>query len=314
MSLLERMEIFKGIYALKMKPIEISKKLNRSASTITREIKFGMSSGTYNPFESEYRHLVQRKNQCPKLKIDFTLWKEIKPKLELKWSPEQISDFLKESSIGTVSPKTIYNYVNFHMKGELKKLALTQFRQKGKKRKAPGTKESRGQLRDITLIDQRPKEVDSRDVPGHWEGDLIIGKNHKSALAVTVERKTRFVQIDLLTKYDAFSVRKVIERRFKKLEPELRKTITFDQGKENAQHQELSKNLKLDVYFCHPASPWEKGTCENTNFLIRDFLDGEDDFRKFDQKHFSKIANWLNERPRKTLGFKTPKQMFNFLR
>lgn len=314
MTLQERMEIFKGLHMLKLRPSTIAKKLGRRPSTVTREILRSRVDGFYNPFLAEIAHIRQRSHQVPKLKISPALWREIKPKLELRWSPEQISSYLYSEGMESVSGKTIYNYVNFHMKGELKKLALKDFRQKGKKRRAPGIKENRGKLPNMTLIDQRPKEVDSRDLPGHWEGDLIIGKNHQSALVVTVERKTRFVQIDLLTKYDALSVRKKIEMRFKKIAPRLRKSLTLDQGKENAQHQELSKNLKLDVYFCHPASPWEKGTCENTNFLIRDFLDGEKDFRKFNQQYFSKIARWLNERPRQTLGFISPEQAMENLR
>jgi transposase, IS30 family len=314
MTLLEKMEIFKGVYQVKLNPSKIALKLNRSLSSITREIRRGNENGEYNPFYSEFLHLKQRKNQSPKLKIDYSLWKEIKPKLELRWSPEQISKFLNKSKVGAVSAKTIYNYVNFHMKGELKKVALKEFRRRGKKRKSPNKQERRGQLIGMHLIDERPKEIDSRDVPGHWEGDLIIGKNHKSALVVTVERTTRFVQIDLLTKYDAYHVRQVIERRFKKLKPQLRRTLTLDQGKENAEHKKLSERMKMEVYFCHPASPWEKGTCENTNGLIRDFFDGENDFTKFEQSYFSKVARMLNDRPRQTLGFSTPKEQFNLLR
>ncbi len=314
LNLAERMEIFKGLYHLKMSPSKIAKKLNRSPSTITREIKKGSEDNEYNPFLSEYRHLDIRRQQCRKLRIDNKLWREIKPRLELRWSPEQISSYLADSRIGQVSAKTIYNYINFHMKGELKKLALKELRRKGKKRRAVGGKDGRGRLRNMTRIDERPKEIDSRDVPGHWEGDLIIGKKHKSALCVIVERKTRFVQIDLLEKYDATSVRKTIERRFKRIAPKLRKSLTVDQGKENAQHELLKQNLRLDVYFCHPAAPWEKGTCENTNYLIRDMIGDEDDFRKFDQRFYSTIARKLNERPRKTLGFKTPKESFNNLR
>jgi IS30 family transposase len=140
----------------------------------------------------------------------------------------------------------------------------------------------------MTLIDSRPAEINAREAPGHWEGDLIIGKDHKSAILVTVERKTRFVQMDLLESMDAWTVRKRVEKRFKKLEPEMRKSITFDQGKENSEHKELTENNAITVYFCHPHSPWEKGTCENTNYLIRDMLYSVDDFREL--THKCKIA------------------------
>jgi transposase, IS30 family len=314
MCLSERMEIFKGLYQLRMNPAAIAMKLNRSVSTITREIAHGRDGDDYNPFYAECIHLRQRIKQSPKKKIDANLWKHIKNKLELRWAPEQIARFLSESRIGSVSGKTIYNYINFHLKGELKKLALREFRRRGKGRRSSLQTDGRGKLKNLCLIDERPKEVESRDIPGHWEGDLIIGKNHKSALAVIVERKSRFVQIDLLLKYDAHSVRRVFEKRSRKLEPMLRKTLTLDQGRENAEHGKLKERLNIDVYFCHPASPWQKGTCENTNGLIRDFLDGEKDFRKFDQRYFSRIATLLNERPRKTLGFRTPLETMENLR
>jgi IS30 family transposase len=174
----------------------------------------------------------------------------IKPKLESRWSPDQIAKWLKNHyPEHSVSGKTIYNYLNFHMRGELKKLTLKDLRQHGKKRKASNSDEKRGKLKDITLIDERPPEINARIVHGHWEGDLIIGKDHKSALCVIVERKTRYIQLDLLRSYDAKTVRKTIERRFKRIEPQLRQSITFDQGKENGEHKELSDNLKIDVYF-----------------------------------------------------------------
>jgi IS30 family transposase len=130
----------------------------------------------------------------------------------------------------------------------------------------------------------------------------------------SVRRQTRFVQIDLLTSYDAKTVRKTIERLFKRLEPQLRKSITFDQGKENSEHKDLSENLKIDVYFCHPSSPWKKGTCENTNGLIRDMLWQVEDYRTLNQYQIGRVAGLLNERPRKTLGYRTPKETIANLR
>ncbi len=136
----------------------------------------------------------------------------------------------------------------------------------------------------------RPPEVEDREVPGHWEGDLIIGKDHKSAICIIVERQTRYIQMDLLLKYDAATVRKTIERRFKWIEPHLRKTLTLDQGKGNSEHKQLAKRAKIDVFFCHPHSPWEKATCENTNGLICDMLYEIDDFRNIDQYYVGRIA------------------------
>jgi transposase, IS30 family len=146
------------------------------------------------------------------------------------------------------------------------------------------------------------------------EKSLAIGKDHKSAICVIVERQTRYIQLDLLTKYDARTVRKTIEKRFRRIEPHLRKTLTLDQGKENSEHIRLAENLKIDVFFCHPHSPWEKGTCENTNGLIRDMLYEVDDFREIDQYYVGRIARLLNERPRESLGFRTPKESLAELR
>lgn len=207
-----RMEIFRLFHAEELNKTTIAEKLNRSPSTISREICKGKDSGSYNPFIAEYNHLKQRRYQCPKLKIDKESWKLIKPKLELRWSPNQIAEWLiRDYPTHRMSGKTIYNYIHFHIRGELKKLALKDLRQRGKKRKSSNVEEKRGKIKDMTLIDDRPVEVDSREVPGHWEGDLIIGKDHKSAICVIVERQTRYIQLDLLTKYEARTVRKTIE-------------------------------------------------------------------------------------------------------
>jgi transposase, IS30 family len=315
MTFYERMEIFQMYYARGLNKTSIAEKLNRSPSSISREITRGMDEGYYNPFLAEFDHLRQRRHQCPKLKVDKETWLKIKPKLESRWSPDQIAEWLKRDyPTHRMSGKTIYNYIHFHMRGELKKIALKDLRRRGKKRKSPNTEDKRGKIKDMTLIDDRPIEVGSREVPGHWEGDLIIGKDHKSAICVIVERQTRYVQLDLLMKYDAKTVRRTIEKRFRRIEPHLRKTLTLDQGKENSEHLKLAEKLKLDVFFCHPHSPWEKGTCENTNGLIRDMLYEVDDFREIDQYYVGRIARLLNERPRKTLGYKSPKEALAELR
>lgn len=294
----------------------IAAKLGVSQSTISRELKKGLDRKTYNPIRAQRETKIRSTTRIRSLKINEETWKVIDNHLSIHWSPFQIADFLhnsqKDDTVIPVSEKTIYNYLHFHMKGELQKLALQELRQKGKKRKQSG-EETRGILSNITLIDDRPMEINERTVPGHWEGDLIIGKDHKSALSVIVERQTRYVLIDRLESYTARDVRKSIEKRLSKIGPELLRSITFDQGKEMAEHETLARNIKMKVYFCHPRSPWEKGTCENTNFLIRDMLEGETDFRNLTQAQVSRIARLLNERPRQTLGMKTPKQSFELL-
>lgn len=294
----------------------IAAKLGFSQSAISREIRKGIDRGIYNPVLAQRKTNERARIRIHDLKINEPTWVVIENHLSIHWSPYQIADFLHQheerSKIVSVSEKTIYNYLHFHMKGELQKLALLELRQKGKQRRKKG-EETRGKLVNMTLIDGRPEEVEKRSVPGHWEGDLIIGKDHKSALSVIVERQTRYVLIDRLERYTAQDVRQSIEKRLRKIEPELLKSITYDQGKEMAEHEILARNIKMKVYFCHPHSPWEKGTCENTNFLIRDMLEEETDFRKLTQTQIARIARLLNERPRKTLGMKTPKEIFKQL-
>jgi IS30 family transposase len=312
----EREEIFRLRYEDRLFLREIGQKLHKDKSAISRELKRGTKNKLYNPITAEANHRRARKRQSPKLKMTDELWEMIKPRLEKRWSPEQIEEWLKkEYPYYPMSAKTIYNYIHFHMKGELKKAALGDLRQGGKKRrKNTETAQKRGKIREMTLIDERPEEVAGRVVGGHWEGDLIIGKGHKSALCVIVERKSRFVQIDLLETYDAPTVRKTIEKRFKRLAPELCKTITFDQGKENSEHKLFTERSGIKVYFCHPHSPWEKGTCENTNFLIRDLLGDVTDFRELNQLYISQITKKLNDRPRKTLDYRTPNEILFELR
>jgi IS30 family transposase len=310
-TLEEREEIFRLRYEERLFIREIGERLHKNKSSISRELKRGTRNKLYNPITAEANHRNARKRQCPKLKMTSEIWSVIKPKLEQRWSPEQIAQWLgKEYPCYRMGAKTIYNYIHFHMKGELKKVALEDLRQKGKKRRKNTEKgENRGKISEMTLIDQRPDEVEGRTIPGHWEGDLIIGKGHKSALCVIVERKSRFVQIDLLERHDAATVRKTIENRFRRLGEGLCKTITFDQGKENSEHKIFTGRTGIKVYFCHPHSPWEKGTCENTNFLIRDMLKGVMDFRELNQRSVSQIAKKLNDRPRKTLDFFTPNEV-----
>ena len=294
----------------------IAERVGVSQSTISRELKKGSDRGSYNPFlaQREYHYRAQRRR--PQLKIDCPTWNVIEHHLALRWSPYQIASFLRnqanDATVVVVSEKTIYNYLHFHMKGELQRLALEELRQKGKRRKKRN-EDTRGKLSNIRLIDDRPEDVNGRIVPGHWEGDLLIGKDHKSALSVIVELQTRYVMIDRLESYTAPEVRKSIEKRLKTLKPDLVKSITCDQGKEMAEHEMLARKIRMKVYFCHPHSPWEKGTCENTNFLIRDMLDGETDFRNLTQRQVTRVARLLNERPRQTLGMYTPKDKFKEL-
>jgi IS30 family transposase len=159
-------------------------------------------------------------------------------------------------------------------------------------------------------IEERPASVESRSVAGHWEGDLIMGKNHKTALGSIVERKTRTVILVKLKKKDATTVRKSFERELKTLPKQMKKTMTYDQGREMSEHKLFTANTKMKVYFCHPASPWERGTNENTNMLIRDYFPKGTDFDTISRKEIKRVQNELNERIRKSLNWESPKDVF----
>jgi len=162
-------------------------------------------------------------------------------------------------------------------------------------------------------IHERPKEVEDRIIPGHWEGDLIVGKDHKSAIGSIVERTTRTVILVPLKKRDAESVRKAFAKELKTLPEQMTLSMTYDRGKEMAEHKLFTEETKMQVYFCDSHSPWQRGTNENTNMLIRDFFPKQTDFSKFTRKEIKHVQKLLNERPRKTLDWHTPKERFKEL-
>ena len=194
---------------------------------------------------------------------------------------------------------------------ELKKLLISQLRQKrpyrGNVRRGA---DKRTTIKDPVRIDERPEEVKERLIPGHWEGDLIMGKDHASAIGTLNERSSRTVIIVHLKAKDATSVRKAFEKEFKSIPAQMKKSLTYDNGSEMAQHKLFTKNTKVDVYFAHPYSPWERPTNENSNGLIRDYFPKGTDFSKISEKRLKEVQNQLNERPRKVLDMCTPKEVF----
>ncbi len=249
-----------------------------------------------------------------KLLIDEQMLTLVKEKLRLRWSPKQISTWLKLNHTASVSAETIYHYIYLLPRGELKKELISYLRHRKPlrgSRKTEGRK--RGVIPDMISIEERPAEVADRTVPGHWEADLIIGKDHQSAIGTIVERQTRYVLIVHLKAKDAESVRIAFAKKLRQLPASLRKTFTYDQGKEMSQHKEFAISTGMKVYFCHPHSPWERGTCENTNMLIRGFFPKGTDFNTVSAQKVNWVQHALNERPRQTLGFKTPKEVLNKL-
>jgi IS30 family transposase len=299
---------------------EIAKQLCRSHSTISREVHVSRCMGKpYKAFQAqlEANTRASQRHHCRKLDHPG-LWKFVRERLTLRWSPTQISIMLiqefPDDPAMRVSHETIYTYIYLLPKGALKKELIRYLRQHKKLRKnRKRSTEQRGVIPDMISIDERPPEVADRSVPGHWEGDLLMGKNHQSALGSIVERTTRSLILVPLKAKDAMSVRKAFARELKSLPQQMKLSMTYDRGKEMTEHVLFTKHTNMKVYFCHPNSPWERGTNENTNMLIRDFFPKGTDFSKLLRKEIKHVQRLLNERPRKTLLWKTPKEAFNSL-
>lgn len=293
--------------------------MGRSRSTISRETKKGFKTNSYRAIQANNRAKRNaRKRRAGKRKIDKfkKLKKFIEKHIWLKWSPEQIAESLKieypTDMNMRISHESIYAYLYVKPKSHLKRELLRQFRQKHSrrfKRNARMTGITKD-LEDITSIDERPAEVESREIPGHWEGDLMIGRLRQSAIGTLVERKTRFLRIVRLKNRTSEEVTKQFEATFKKHPEQLRLSMTYDHGREMANHKALSKALNIKIYFAHKRSPWERGTNENTNGLIRQFFPKGTDFNKVSLKELRYAERLLNQRPRKTLGWKTPEEAF----
>lgn len=299
---------------------EIALLLSRSHTTISREVRRNGREGEYSPSRAE-SCTRQRFGQCGrKNKIDnnIQLFEEVFNKIFQKWSPEQISGYLKDKYDGNyqmqISHESIYKYIYAKATGELKKQLLKYFRQKGRKNKNRKlSHEKRGQIPDAVPIHQRPEEVEGRQVPGHWEGDLVMGKDHKTAIGVLVERTTRYVFLVPLKAKKATDVREAFAHHFIDVPDELKISLTYDRGKEMIQHKAFTEDTKIPVYFADPHSPWQRGTCENTNGLIRDFFPKGTDFSKISYEEIKHVQDMLNERVRKTLNWKSPEFMFKTL-
>lgn len=296
---------------------EIATFLGRSISTIGREVYRNYAGGEYLAVEA---HKKASKRQvyshAPKAKIisNERMMSLIHAKLSIRWSPKQISQWLLKTHQMQVSHETIYQYIYVQTKGELKKELISYLRQRKPRRQSRKLEtDKRGTIPEMISIHQRPEEVADRAIPGHWEGDLIIGKDHKSAIGTLVERSTRYLIITRLKAKDAESVRKAFAKAMHKLPESLTRTLTYDRGKEMSEHKKFTVDTKMQVYFCDPHSPWQRGTNENTNGLIRDFWPKGTDFSTITPKQLLWVQEALNERPRETLNWDTPKDRLNQL-
>jgi len=315
LSLAEREEISKGL-AAGMSFRAIARTLGRAPSTISREVNAKGKRTQYRAWWAD--EIFVRQSVRPKLgKIARhpELQRKLTHLFQLKYSPQQISATLKAEHPHApemqVSPETIYRSLFVQGRGELRR-ELTRYLRTGRARRYPQSRsEAGGSLGDVLTISQRPAEVEDRAVPGHWEGDLLLGKNGKSAIGTLVERKTRFVMLLRLGRdRTAETVRKALTARILELPEQLRRTLTWDRGKEMAQHARFSVDTNVKVYFCDPHSPWQRGSNENTNGLLRQYFPKGTALSGYSQQHLDDVANELNGRPRMTLGWKNPGQAF----
>ena len=317
LTLSEREEISRGIVA-ERSIRSMAMLLGRSPSTVSREIR---RHGGYDRYRAALADTkawdgARRPKRC-KLATSPRLRRAVSRKLRLNWSPEQIAGWLKRTHPGDgsyqVSHETIYRSLYVQTRGVLKKELLQHLRSKRtiRRSKQAGQKgDGRGQITDIVSISERPASIEDRAVPGHWEGDLITGSKN-SHIATLVERHTRYVMLAKVANKETRTVVSALIKQARKLPIELYKSLTWDRGKELADHRRFTLATDIDVYFCDPQSPWQRGSNENTNGLLRQYFPKGTDLSVYSQAHLNKVARQLNERPRKTLEFETPAERFN---
>ena len=317
LTLSERETISRGIAAHRSAR-SMARLLGRSPSTVSREVRRNGGYDRYRAVLADERAWARarRPKRC-KLALSPWLRRMVARQLRLNWSPEQIAGWLKRAHPGQeayqVSHETIYRSLFVQARGVLKKELVRHLRSKRtiRRSKQAGQKgDGRGQIKDIISISERPASVEDRAVPGHWEGDLLSGSKN-SYIATLVERQTRYVMLAKVANKDTQTVVGALIKQAKKLPSELYKSLTWDRGKELADHRRFSLATDIDVYFCDPQSPWQRGSNENTNGLLRQYFPKGTDLSVYSQAHLNKVARQLNERPRKTLEFETPAERFN---
>ena len=292
----------------------IAAKLGRAPSTISREVNANGGVGDYRPLAADRRACRNaRRAKVTKLENNPELCARVIADLERMWSPRQISQRLKrefgDDPTMTISHETIYQSLYVQGRGELRRELARCLRSGRAKRKPRGRVERRGSIPDMVMISERPAEVEDRAVPGHWEGDLIIGKTGGSAIGTLVERSTRFVMLlHLDGDHSAETVRTAMAAQIQTLPAALRRTLTWDQGREMSQHRQFSVDTGVDVYFCDPHSPWQRGSNENTNGLLRQYFPKGTDLSVHTPADLEAVADSLNGRPRQTLDFMTPSE------
>jgi len=308
LSSAEREEISRGLRAGEsLRRIALG--LGRAPSTVSREVAANGGRRRYRGYLAEERAVRRGRRPRPaRLARNHRLRRAVERLLVARWSPQQIAWQLRHDHPDDqemwVSHETIYQSLFVQGRGALR-AELTRCLRTGRARRRPaGRARPSGELRDMVLLSERPAEVDDRAVPGHWEGDLIIGKGTHSAIGTLVERQTRFVLLVALPHgRTAEAVRTALAERILTLPQQLRRSLTWDRGKEMAEHVRFTVDTGVSVYFCDPHSPWQRGTNENTNGLLRQYFPKGTDLSVHDQAHLDAVARELNGRPRQTLGW-----------
>jgi IS30 family transposase len=317
LSLAEREEISRGIaagHSMRM----IARAINRAPSTVSREIARHGGRNRYRASEADQKawNRARRPKLC-RLATHLRLQKTVAEKLSLDWSPEQISGWLEQRYSDEeemqISHETIYRSLFIQARGVLKKELVRHLRTRRMMRRSKHSStrgQPRGQIIDAVSISDRPPEIEDRAVIGHWEGDLISGSNN-SHIATLVERQSRFTLLVRVEGKDTQSVVKALIKQVRRLPSQLRRSLTWDRGTEMAAHKDFSIATDVRVYFCDPRSPWQRGTNENTNRLLRQYFPKGNDLSTYTQQDLNKIALQLNRRPRKTLEYRSPAEALN---
>jgi IS30 family transposase len=297
----------------------MARMLSRPASTISREIRRNSSADLGYTSDSARALHAQRRSAAKarsKLHVDGIAWRVVLTLLDWKWSPQQIAATLKRVFPNEperhVSHETIYTAIYAQPRGELRRQLVACLRQ-GHSTRLPRSRgtDRRGQIPDMVSIHVRPPEVDDRVMPGHWEGDFIKGAGNKSSVGVLVERSSRLVLLARMENATAASALAGFTAKLNSIAAPMRQSLTYDQGKEMARHAELAASTGVLVYFCDPHSPWQRGTCENTNGLLRQYLPKGTDLSIYTQDELDAIADSMNTRPRATHNWLTPLEVFS---
>jgi len=317
LTLTKREEISRGL-AEGQSIRSVAIRLGRAPSTVSREIKRNGGSSDYRATEADGAawDRALRPKPC-KLAENPELARIVADKLRLLWSPEQIAGWLAHTypsdESRNVSHETIYRSLFIQTRGALRKELLQYLRRtRGMRRSRHYTQktERHGQILDTVSISERPASAEDRAVPGHWEGDLLFGSNN-SQIATLVERQTRYLMLVKVGAKDTETVVTALIKNARRLPQELYKSLTWDRGKEMADHKRFTLATDVQVYFCDPQSPWQRGSNENTNGLLRQYLPKGIDVSIYSQAKLNAMARQLNQRPRKTLGYQTPAEMFS---